>query len=149
MSLVLLHIHSRRHYLEFYLKEQKKYQMLSELHLQLQIQTGNVMVLQISPVFLKVIHYQSVLNSHPAICIQRAKYLTKYLKGKRSKNEARVITRARAVSYVLENLDLNIYDELIVGGITSKRVGAILFPEFSHLSIWPELKTIRERKVNP
>ena len=82
-------------------------------------------------------------------CIQRARYLTQYMKGADVWFEPAVIRRARAVAHILRNLEVRLYpDELIVGGLTSKRVGAIIYPEFIGLLIWPELETLADRGSN-
>jgi len=60
-----------------------------------------------------------------------------------------VVRRAKAVAHVLRNLETCVYpDELLVGGLTGKRVGAIIYPEFIGLLIWPELETLADRGSN-
>lgn len=93
--------------------------------------------------------FSELLKSRKEICVQRARYLTQYMKGTEVWFEPAVIRRARAVAHILRNLEVCIYpDELIVGGVTSKRVGAIIYPEFIGLMIWPELETLAERGNN-
>ncbi len=90
-----------------------------------------------------------LLESKKEICIQRARYLTQYMKGTEVWFEPAVVRRARAVAHILRNLEVCIYpDELIVGGLTSKRVGAIIYPEFIGLLIWPELEMLADRGSN-
>ena len=93
--------------------------------------------------------YNRLLIAKKEVCVQRARFLTEYMKGQGVWFEPAVIRRARAVARILRKLDVNIYpDELIVGGITSKPVGAIIYPEFIGLLIWPELDMLREREVD-
>ena len=93
--------------------------------------------------------YNKLLIAKKEVCVQRARLLTEYMKGQGVWFEPAVIRRARAVAHILKKLDVNIYpDELIVGGITSKPVGAIIYPEFIGLLIWPELDMLREREVD-
>jgi formate C-acetyltransferase len=63
--------------------------------------------------------------------------------------EPAVVRRAKAVAHILKNLDVKIYpDELLVGNLTSKRVGAIIYPEFLGLLVWPELGNLADRGGN-
>jgi formate C-acetyltransferase len=63
--------------------------------------------------------------------------------------EPAVVRRAKAVAHILKNLDVKIYpDELLVGSLTSKRVGAIIYPEFLGLLVWPELGNLADRGGN-
>jgi pyruvate formate-lyase/glycerol dehydratase family glycyl radical enzyme len=90
-----------------------------------------------------------LLKSRKEICVQRAQYLTQYMKGSEVWFEPAVIRRAKAVAHILRNLEVCIYpDELIVGGLTSKRVGAVIYPEFIGLLIWPELEMLADRGSN-
>ncbi len=93
--------------------------------------------------------YDRLMSSRKEICVQRARYITEYMKSEGAWFEPPVIRRAKAVAHVLRNLDVKIYpDELIVGGITSKQLGAIVYPEFISLLIWPELNTLAEKGEN-
>ncbi|MCJ7522630.1 MAG: formate C-acetyltransferase/glycerol dehydratase family glycyl radical enzyme, partial [Dehalococcoidia bacterium] len=91
-----------------------------------------------------------ILKAKKEVCVQRARYLTEYMKGPDAWFEPPAIRRAKAVSHILNNLEINIYpDELLIGGISSKRVGAVVYPEFIGLLIWPELEELRGREVDP
>ncbi|MCK4331115.1 MAG: hypothetical protein KAW81_01035, partial [Dehalococcoidia bacterium] len=93
--------------------------------------------------------YDGLLRAKKEVCVQRARYLTEYMRGPDAWFEPPVIRRAKAVAHILRKLDVKIYpDELIVGSITSKPVGAIIYPEFIGLLIWPELDMLREREVD-
>ncbi len=85
-----------------------------------------------------------------SICIERAKYITEYLKYKVKQEEPPIIRRAKAVNYFLSNKEPIIFDDnLLAGTTTSKPLGAPLYPEFVALTIWPELDTISTRQNNP
>lgn len=93
--------------------------------------------------------YGELLGAKREVCVQRARYLTEYMKGGGVWFEPPVMRRARAVAHILKNLEVRIYpDELLVGNITSKRIGAPIYPEFVGVLIWPELVKLRERAVD-
>jgi len=94
--------------------------------------------------------YNDLLSARKEVCTQRARYLTDFMKGSDVWFMPPVFRRARAVAHILKNLDVTIHpDELLVGSITSKRVGAVIYPEFVGVLIWPELANLREREVDP
>lgn len=83
------------------------------------------------------------------ICIERARWITEFYRSVKEK-EPSPIQRASAIRFVLNKIPIIIYPhELIVGAMTEKKVGALLYPEFSSLALWPELKKIHRRKINP
>lgn len=85
-----------------------------------------------------------------AICTERAKYITEYLKYRDTQEDPKIIRRAKAVRYFLSNKEPVFHDDnLLAGTTTSKSLGAPLYPEFFALSIWPELDLISTRKKNP
>ncbi len=93
--------------------------------------------------------HNELLTSKKAICVERARYLTEYMKGPHVWFEPAVVRRANAVSHILKKMSVRIYpDELLVGNLTSKRVGAIIYPEFLGLLIWPELGNLADRGGN-
>jgi pyruvate formate-lyase/glycerol dehydratase family glycyl radical enzyme len=93
--------------------------------------------------------HSELLASKKEICVQRARYLTEYMKGPDIWFEPAVVRRAKAVAHILKNLEVKIYpDELLVGNLTSKRVGAIIYPEFLGLLVWPELGNLANRGGN-
>jgi formate C-acetyltransferase len=56
----------------------------------------------------------------------------------------------KRLKYILENKRPVIEDNnLLAGTTTTKSIGAILYPDFLALSIWPELETVHRRKKNP
>ncbi len=73
-----------------------------------------------------------------------------YARLDRTRGEALSVHYARALAYVLERLPLRIYDhELIVGNLTSRRIGAPIHPDFGGLLLLPELRELQQRRVNP
>lgn len=90
-----------------------------------------------------------LMASKKEVCTQRARYLTDFMSGSDVWFMPPVFRRARAVAHILKNLHVRIYpDELLVGSITSKRVGAVIYPEFVGVLIWPELANLRQRPVD-
>ncbi|TFG20721.1 MAG: formate acetyltransferase [Promethearchaeota archaeon] len=92
----------------------------------------------------------------PAICVERAKLLTEYHRknGFEVDNSGNPIDpelrQAKAVNHILTNKKPIIHDKhLIAGSTTSKEVGIPIYPEFIGTAIWPELKTICDRELNP
>jgi len=92
----------------------------------------------------------------PAICVERAKLVTEYhmengFEVDKSGNPFDPeLRQAGAVNYIMANKAPIIHDEhLIAGSTTSKEVGIPMYPELIATAIWPELKTIGERELNP
>ncbi|MCP4133359.1 MAG: hypothetical protein GY754_20495, partial [bacterium] len=93
---------------------------------------------------------KEVLRSKPEVCIERAKYVTSYLKNLSSPDEPMMIKNARAIHYFLCNkTPLFFNDSLIAGTTSSKFFGAPVYPEFNGLLVWPEIYTISTREKNP
>jgi pyruvate formate-lyase/glycerol dehydratase family glycyl radical enzyme len=64
--------------------------------------------------------------------------------------EAPVVRWARALEHVLAHVRLTVYpDELVVGNLSSQRLGAPLHPDFGGLLMLPELERLATRDVNP
>jgi len=92
----------------------------------------------------------------PAICVERARLLTEYHKanGFEADNSGRPLDpglrQAGAVRYIMSHKRPVIHDRhLLAGSTTSREVGVPIYPEFIGTLIWPELKTIGDRKLNP
>ncbi|MFQ5560067.1 MAG: pyruvate formate lyase family protein, partial [Nitrospinota bacterium] len=80
--------------------------------------------------------YQS---ARPEICIERARFITGYLRDKSSGNDPIEIRYSSAVNHFLTNKAPRIHDNnLLAGSTTSKIYGAPTYPEFTALTIWPE-----------
>jgi len=92
----------------------------------------------------------------PAICVERAKLVTEYhrengfeVDGKGNPIDPE-LRQARAVNHIMSNKQPIIHDKhLIAGSTTSKEVGIPIYPELIGTAIWPELKTISDRELNP
>ncbi|MEA3467641.1 MAG: pyruvate formate lyase family protein [Thermodesulfobacteriota bacterium] len=86
----------------------------------------------------------------PEICIERARYITKYLRYHDDPADSPELRQAKKVNYFLRRKSAQFHDRnLIAGSTTSKALGAPLFPEFFALTLWPELDTVSDRKKNP
>ena len=91
------------------------------------------------------------LKIKPSVCIERARYVTDYLKNKADPAESMELRYAGAVNYFLSKKEACFYDDnLLAGTTTSKPFGAPVYPELTGLTIWPELDTIgTTRQKNP
>ncbi|MFT5701286.1 MAG: pyruvate formate-lyase/glycerol dehydratase family glycyl radical enzyme [Desulforhopalus sp.] len=89
-------------------------------------------------------------DSKPAICVERARYITRYLQKHDLPEDTPEIRQAKSVRYFLEHKSVDFWDvNLLAGSTTSKPLGAPLFPEFFALYLWPELDTVSTREKNP
>lgn len=85
----------------------------------------------------------------PEICIERARYITRYLRSYDDPGDAPEVRQAKKVSYFLRHKSPQFHDHnLLAGSTTSKALGAPLFPEFFALTLWPELETVSKREKN-
>ncbi|HZT31010.1 MAG TPA: pyruvate formate lyase family protein [Bryobacteraceae bacterium] len=90
------------------------------------------------------------LRARAQVCIERAKYVTEYLRDFSVPEESAELRRARAMHYFLSNkAPLFFDDSLLAGTTTSKPFGAPVYPELTGLTIWPELDTMSTREKNP
>jgi len=86
----------------------------------------------------------------PEVCIERARYVTRYLRDMSSDTEPMEIRYAKAVNYYLSHKEpLYPDDNLLAGTTTSKLFGAPVYQELTGMTIWPELDTISTREKNP
>jgi pyruvate formate-lyase/glycerol dehydratase family glycyl radical enzyme len=86
--------------------------------------------------------------TRPAVCIERARYYTASMQ--ETEGRPQVLRQARALAHVLTNIKVHIEpDELIVGAITSKTLGAGVYPEGIGSRVAGELETISRREPNP
>lgn len=87
------------------------------------------------------------------ICIERARYITEYMKqfdAEKEMEEHPVLFRARAVAHYLDNKKAVIPDKSLLAGTTGSYLkSAPVYPEFIGQMIWSELDTISKRKKNP
>ena len=86
----------------------------------------------------------------PAICIERARYVTEYLRDLDNAQDFPEVRQAKKVRHFLRHKSTQFHDRnLLAGSTTSKPLGAPLFPEFFALTLWPELETVSTRPKNP
>lgn len=91
-----------------------------------------------------------VFSQKPEICIERARYVTKYLKYHDNPRDIPELRQAKKVRHFLKRKRAVYHDDnLLAGSTTSKALGAPLFPEFFALTLWPELETVSTREKNP
>ena len=93
---------------------------------------------------------EALLVARTTLCVERARLWTEHFKEQGFDRERPLLRQARALSYVLDNLPPVVFDdELIVGSTTQHRLGALIFPEFMSMVIWPELPTLAQRAHDP
>jgi formate C-acetyltransferase len=93
---------------------------------------------------------EGLFNEKPKVCIERARYYTEYLRDMSSDREPAEIRYANAANYFLsKKAPLFFDDNLLAGTTTSKPFGAPVYPEWTGMTIWPELDTISTREKNP
>ena len=92
----------------------------------------------------------------PAICAERARLLTEYHRqnGFETDTEGKPIDpelrQARAMNYILSRKKPMIQDRhLLPGSTTTKEIGVPIYPELIGTLLWPELKSIGSRQLNP
>ncbi len=91
----------------------------------------------------------------PALCSERARLLTEHVvaapRGEDPADPpAPTLRRARAIRHILAGKRPLIHDDdLLAGTTTAKRVGVVIYPETFGAAIWPELRTVASRELNP
>lgn len=80
----------------------------------------------------------------PAICVERAKYMTESYQ--QTEGESDVCRRAKAVAHILRNMTIRIDpEELFVGNFTSKVRGGAVIPELKAQWLLDEFETLSTR----
>lgn len=91
-------------------------------------------------------HFQA----RPEICIELPSLMTGYMKTLDDPGDSPELRAGKRLKYILENKRPVVEpDSLLAGTTTTKSIGAIPYPDFIALSIWPELETVHARKKNP
>ncbi len=92
----------------------------------------------------------------PSVCTERARLITEYLMetgfehDSNGRSRTPILRQAHALNYILTHKRPVIRsNSLLAGATTSKDVGVILYPEGHGITLWPELKTISARKIQP
>ena len=93
---------------------------------------------------------ENLISKTAEVCVERAKYVTEYLQDQSTESEPMETRYAKALAHFLSNKEpLFLDDNLLAGMTTSKLFGAPVYPEFTGMTIWPELDTISTREKNP
>lgn len=95
---------------------------------------------------------EGMRNAPVHICIERAKYITEYMKnhGEEEMKKTPILYRAEAVCQYLSHKKAVIPDNNLLAGTTGSYLKtAPVYPEFIGLTIWSELESISGRKKNP
>jgi pyruvate formate-lyase/glycerol dehydratase family glycyl radical enzyme len=93
---------------------------------------------------------RELLAAKPAVCVERARLVTEYLRRHGLGRDRAVLRQARVLGHVLDHLPTTVFDdELIVGATTRHRLGCMVFPEMMGAGIWPELTSLSTRAHDP
>jgi formate C-acetyltransferase len=91
-----------------------------------------------------------LLQTKPAVCIERARHVTRYLQDISSDDEPMITRYAGAVAHFLSRKQPLFFDDNLLAGTTcAKPFGAPVYPEWTGMTIWPELDVIGSRDKNP
>ncbi|MFI5298357.1 MAG: pyruvate formate lyase family protein [Polyangiales bacterium] len=86
----------------------------------------------------------------PEICTERPRLYTAHVRGVGFDDVPPAIRQAGAFRNVLVNKRPIVRaGDLLAGTTTSKPVGVVVYPECGGVTIWPELRTVSRRKLNP
>jgi pyruvate formate-lyase/glycerol dehydratase family glycyl radical enzyme len=81
------------------------------------------------------------------VCVERARYLTESYR--QTEGQPAVLRQARALEHILGHISVRIEpDELLVGNVTGKRLGAGVYPEGIAGRILGELSNLERRECN-
>lgn len=90
---------------------------------------------------------EKLWEASPAICTERAGLVTEA--DRLFTGEPPLLRRALTLDHILRNISLRVEDEeLMVGSITSRKLGTILFPEYYACRLEGELSRLSERNLN-
>ncbi len=93
---------------------------------------------------------KGLLHTRPAVCIERARHVTKYLRDMSREDEPMMTRYAGAVAHFLKEKQAFFFDDNLLAGTTcAKPFGAPVYPEWTGMTIWPELEVINTREKNP
>ncbi len=104
------------------------------------------------PPTARVARLRETLLAEPySICLERPELLRRFAKsreGKRARKDHPAVRRAKALAYLMAQREARVYDdELIVGNMSSKRVGANYYPEGGSVNILEDLPRWDRRRV--
>jgi len=87
------------------------------------------------------------LRGQREVCIERARYLTESYR--RTEGQPAVLRQARALAHILSHMSVRIEpDELLVGNVTGRPLGAGIYPEGVARRILGELPNLGRRDCN-
>lgn len=83
-----------------------------------------------------------------SICLERPRLLKAFRKSGAGKGEHPLVQRALALAHVMKHRQPRLYDdELIIGNVSSKRVGANFYPEGTSVNIIEDLFKLQDRPI--
>ncbi len=95
-------------------------------------------------------------SSRPSVCPERPSLMTEYFMKtgfETDQNGSRrppILRQAEVLHYILTNKKPILRaDSMLAGTTTSKAMGVVIYPEGHGITLWPELKTIAARKIQP
>ncbi len=95
-------------------------------------------------------------SSKPSICPERPELITEYFMktgfehDREGTRRPPILRQAQALNYILTNKKPFIRaNSMLAGTTTSRDVGVVIYPEGHGITLWPELKTISTRKIQP
>ena len=92
-----------------------------------------------------------VMNSPVSICLERPRLFSAFWRskqGREAKKEHAFVRRAKALAYVYEHRTPQLWDdELILGSVSTKRVGANYYHEGGSINILEDLFRLKKRQV--
>lgn len=93
---------------------------------------------------------KAVMEASPGVCPERALIWTSYFKDRANLKKPVPVQMAEALSRVLDQKSVAVYDdEIIVGNYSRHRVGGNIFPELHGAAVLLDLARIPFRKTSP
>ncbi len=95
-------------------------------------------------------------SARPSVCPERPELITGYFMktgfehDREGTRRPPILRQAQALNYILTNKKPLIRtNSMLAGTTTSRDVGVMIYPEGHGITLWPELKTIATRKIQP
>jgi formate C-acetyltransferase len=86
----------------------------------------------------------------PEVCDELPRLLTEYMAKTESASMHQYTRRANAINYIFSNKTATVKEtDLLPGQTTTSFVGPVVYADTIGYCIWPELKTLNSRRVNP
>ena len=100
--------------------------------------------------------WEKHFTTKPAICGERARLITDFFRVHGFETTAEgeswnpALRQGRVLEHLLKHKEARVEDDdLLLGTTTTNRVGVPVFPEFGGIAIWPELRSVSGRELNP